>query len=135
MVGELEYQSVLVDSVKKEGGYGFKMNHKFLSGIPDLFLSHPKQGSVLIEVKVLEPGQRTVLVSPIQAETIRRLRLAGTRCGVAAIRAGTPGVATIYMTDDHTKNILDDSFVILEKKYGELWPILEMMKICTRIDA
>ena len=57
---ELDFQTLLIETVKREGGYGRKISHRFIRGIPDLLLRVPGlRGLVLAEVKIIHlPGDK-----------------------------------------------------------------------------
>ena len=51
MARELDVQTKIIKSARREGGYGRKMSHKFAIGIPDLLIGLPPFIPALAEVK------------------------------------------------------------------------------------
>lgn len=51
MARELDLQTKICQSAKRDGGYGKKISHKFAVGIPDLLVALPPFAPCLIEVK------------------------------------------------------------------------------------
>ena len=132
MATELEIQSRLVKAIKDAGGFGYKLNNKFLAGPPDLYLTHKDTGPVFIEVKKNFQGQKNVQTTPLQRVTMQNMKKAGTRCGVAVIipLPNLFGGYDIYITSNTESLRIDDSWLMLHKKKGGDWPILEMMRAC-----
>lgn len=133
MLTELQLQSKLVEAIKEEGGFGFKLSNKFLAGPPDLYLSHPSTGTVFIEMKLNSRMQRPVNVTDLQLHTISKMQKAGTRCGIVVVIA-TPSVVGEYdlffTADPKNRNLNNDGWVEMYKKRGERWPVLDMMRHC-----
>jgi len=131
MPTELDMQEKLVDAVKKvEGGYGFKLSNKFLAGIPDLFLSTPSVGPVLLEVKMVEGPEQLVLLTPLQRHVIIRLKAAGTAAGIIVIRPEEEFRRyTAYVTTDHDVVRVNKDMAKFVKVVGEPWPIEYMMMV------
>lgn len=130
-MNELEIQTQLIKALKDAGGYGWKTDHKHMAGLPDLTMAHPYTGGVYIEVKLLAGDNNIVLVSPIQTETIKRMQAAGFNVGVAAIKRLDVGVYEIYVTYDPSKVRLDNTFIVMLKTKGGIWPILSIMQAIT----
>jgi hypothetical protein len=129
MPTELDMQEKLVEAVKKiEGGYGFKLSNKFLAGIPDLFLSTPSVGPVLLEVKMVDGPEELVLLTPLQRHVIIKLKAAGTAAGIVAIRPEEEFRRyTAYVTTDHDVVRINSNMSKFIKVVGEPWPIEYMM--------
>lgn len=71
---ELKFQTEILKSARLMDGYGQKIAHRFKVGVPDLLMSMPGHGMVLLECKSLkEVGdkfKRATGVSVIQQETM-----------------------------------------------------------------
>ena len=114
---ELDIQRQIVKSCKKQGGYGLKMDNRFVAGIPDLLLSLPICGPALIEIKV-----KGNYPTPLQKKTLADMREAGIAAGLATIKQESPGRFVIVMSNGH----------VLLKPRGEEWPVKEMIQNCTK---
>lgn len=61
-MNEIDFQTLIINSIKNEGGYGRKLSHRFLVGIPDLLLKLAPYGTrsllVLAEVKLLRVSEK-----------------------------------------------------------------------------
>lgn len=132
MPTELELQAKLVEAVKEAGGFGYKQSNKFLAGPPDLYLSHPSTGAVYIEIKKNYRGDRKVSTTTLQRETMKRMRLAGSKCAVAVLieQDGPSGSYDIYITDFTDSDRIDNTWDKFHKNRGEPWPIILMMGVC-----
>ena len=130
MKSELDFQEDLVEAVKKvKDGYGFKMSNKFLAGIPDLFLTTPSVGPVMLEVKVIDGPEQLVLLTPLQRHSIIRLKAAGMAAGVCAIRREDEyRKYTAYVTTDHEVCRVNSEMTKFTKVIGSPWPIEAMME-------
>ena len=128
---ELLIQTQLVDAIKKEGGFAYKTNHKYIAGLPDIVAGLPEVGTVHIEIKLIKGGQKAVLTTPLQQNTIKVMQNSGMKCGVLVINYVRDGEADIYFTNDPYKNKIDEEFVMLKKTKGKPWPVLEIMKLCS----
>ena len=49
---ETELQKELIDELKRDGGFGTKLDANFIHGMPDLYLTHQHVGQAFIEVKI-----------------------------------------------------------------------------------
>lgn len=50
---ELDFQKRIIDLIREEGGYGYKLSNRFKVGIPDLLIAAPLRGVVFFECKCL----------------------------------------------------------------------------------
>ena len=68
---ELEVQSKIIMSVRKDGGYARKASNRFMIGIPDLVIALPPFAPCMVEVKdfgvVTDDFDRKVGVTPKQS--------------------------------------------------------------------
>lgn len=84
---ELAFQTEILKSARLQGGFGQKIAHRFKVGVPDLLVSMPGHGMVLLECKALnEVGdkfKRATGVSVIQQETMLKYN-STQQCPVAA---------------------------------------------------
>jgi hypothetical protein len=80
-VNELGYQKLVIDAVKSDGGFAFKLSNRFLSGIPDLLVQLPGLSTHLWEVKLSRPN-RPSQVTPLQRQTLLDYYEAGGKGGV-----------------------------------------------------
>jgi hypothetical protein len=85
-MNELQAQSLVVNAVRIYDGFGVKLAHKFLVGIPDLLLCLPNQPIGLWEVKIDNVPKRdnyiTLKLTQLQEKTLNDLNKAGGYCGV-----------------------------------------------------
>jgi hypothetical protein len=74
---ELPFQSDVIKSVRKQGGYAIKISHKFSVGIPDLLIALPPFAPFIAEAKdfgeVGEKFDRKVEVTSKQAVELERI--------------------------------------------------------------
>lgn len=74
---ELDFQKRVIDLIREEGGYGYKLSNRFKVGIPDLLIAAPLKGVVFFECKCLnEVGERfdkKTGITPIQQEHLNKL--------------------------------------------------------------
>lgn len=77
MAKELDLQTKIIHSARKQGGYGRKMSNRFSIGIPDLLLGIFPFAPSLVEVKdleiVVDKFDRKLDVTPKQALEMERL--------------------------------------------------------------
>lgn len=77
MARELDVQAKVCKSAKRDGGYGRKISHKFVVGIPDLLVCLPPFAPCVIEMKDLGPVtalfDRQLAVTPKQALEMERI--------------------------------------------------------------
>lgn len=76
---EIKHQTDIVKSVKRDGGYAFKMSNRFLIGVPDLFVALPPFAPCVIEVKdlgeVVDEFDRQLDVTEKQADYMENVSL------------------------------------------------------------
>jgi hypothetical protein len=74
---ELNFQKRIIDLIKEEGGYGYKMSNRFKVGVPDLLIAAPMRGVVFFECKCLnvmpDAFDRQTGITPIQMDHLNRL--------------------------------------------------------------
>lgn len=74
---ELDFQKKIIDLIREEGGYGYKLSNRFKVGIPDLLIAAPMRGVVFFECKCLNdvPAQfdKKTGITPIQQEHLNKL--------------------------------------------------------------
>ena len=122
-MNELRTQAVLAAACKDQGGYGIKLQNKFLAGIPDLFLALPGVGMAFVEVK-LRGGQ----LAKIQQVTIERMQGAGVPAGWCVVQHVGGGAASIWAgTSASGVNIAGTP--LLKVRGGE-WPIADIIRMC-----
>lgn len=130
MVTELDLQTKMIAALKEAGGWGYKTDHKHMSGLPDLELMHPSTGVVKIEVKITGPSG-IILLSPIQVHTLSKMKACGAKVGVAAVLQVSAGKYIIYSSPDCTLTRVKEGIHRIHiKNVGEPWPILEIMRHC-----
>lgn len=90
-MNELEMQKLIVDAVNEEQGFGLKISHRFLVGVPDLIIkpTDRRYGAGLIEAKQREemkdPNRAFNLeVTPPQKNYLRAAARSGMAAGVAS---------------------------------------------------
>lgn len=73
---ELPFQTEILRSAKKTGGYGHKISDRFKVGVPDLLVAMPNSGLVLLECKALgvvtDEFDKKTGVTAIQQETLNK---------------------------------------------------------------
>lgn len=131
-MNELKIQAELVKAIKVVGGFGFKLQNHFLSGICDLLLIHPDTGPVFIETKMASKSG-LVLLTPLQRETLKRMRQAGANVGVVVIEKIGKGEYYLHVTTDLNAVRLGGMFIKHIKAPGGMWPITGVMFNCLRI--
>ncbi len=87
MTRELDNQKWVIEAVQSVGGFGHKMNNRFMVGVPDLYIKLPKFQGSFFECKVAPLPKRentpiTLKVTPLQERFLRRAQRAGTDAGV-----------------------------------------------------
>lgn len=77
MSKELDVQTKVCKSARQDGGYGRKISHKFVIGIPDLLVCLPPFAPCVIEMKdlgkVVDRFDRQLAVTPKQALEMERI--------------------------------------------------------------
>lgn len=77
MSNELAFQTNIIKSVRRDGGYGRKMSNRFAIGVPDLLIGLQPFPPCYVECKdlgeVVDRFDRTLGVTPKQREEMRLL--------------------------------------------------------------
>lgn len=82
-MSELQMQRLIIEDVKKCGGFAFKMSNRFMVGVPDLYIATPRHWPVLVECKFVKelPKRKTTSVllnlTPKQRHFIRQTQYGG----------------------------------------------------------
>ena len=122
-MNELKIQTELVLNCRRLGGYGMKMQNKHIAGVPDLLLSLPHTGAVIVEVKV-----KGGALTPLQKLTIQSMRNGGIKTGWAIVEYIGNGNAVVWAGNDV------DNFGIkgnsMAKERGGNWPIEYIINAC-----
>lgn len=100
---ETDFQKVVMDAVRAEGGYGLKLSNKFLVGVPDLLIKAPGFPTTILEAKQEKwPVRPETLLKPdvtaLQAKHLREANGAGICTGVISFTHGKSnwyGVAVV----------------------------------------
>ncbi len=144
-VDELKIQKMLVDAVVSAGGFGLKMSHRHLVGVPDLLLKLPGFDAAFVEVKqATEPRQklsRVLAVTPLQLAYLQKTSAAGMPSGVLSV-VQTPdkfGVCFRHIKDlpFHTEGevVLDSYdhvwFPVKERKSALIEGFLRFCRQCS----
>jgi hypothetical protein len=129
-LSELDIQSKLVAACKEAGGYGYKQSNKFLAGVPDLYLSHYSYGPIFVEVKLLPATSTVVAVTPLQEETMKKMRAAGSKVCILAVREVDGRAYDMFVTGDLEKKRLDATWASIRKEFRKDWPITWLFKTC-----
>lgn len=84
---ETDLQKLAIDAVNERGGFAFKMSHRFLIGVADLFIKLPDHPVKLLEVKqtVLAPGSEHRFdpgLTVLQERFLKDARAAGVDVGI-----------------------------------------------------
>lgn len=86
---EVQYQSLVLQTVRDAGGAGHKLSNRFLIGVADLLIKMPNWAPVLVEVKLTKFAKSTkddhefdVGVTVPQLEFLKKYRLAGMKTGI-----------------------------------------------------
>lgn len=106
-------QTAIVHAVRKQGGFAFKMAHRFQVGVVDLLIQLPDLPTVLVEVKT--PGRPLakpvpVALTPLQRNFIRDYQKAGGYAGwmVVAPRPSEHGLGyLLYAGSDPNATYID----------------------------
>lgn len=87
-MNELAAQSLVINAVRGAGGFGVKLAHKFLAGVPDMLLCLPRQQIGIWECKISDAPKRdnriTLKLTDLQEKFLRDLDVAGGYCGVVS---------------------------------------------------
>lgn len=132
-MNELEIQSHLIRQIKIDGGWGCKMNNKFLAGIPDLLLAHPLIGTGFAEVKIVKSGG-LVLLTPLQKETLKRMRGAKMHVGVIAVEQ-KEDTFYCHVTENLELTKVNLDWTLFFKHRGGLWPSYVVLEELVRLSA
>lgn len=86
-MSELKFQTQLVDDIKRfnRKSFAFKLNNRFVSGLPDLFIKVPNYHPLFVETKVAVLGRDGLVkigTTPVQRAILRRMEEAGLRVAV-----------------------------------------------------
>lgn len=87
-MNELAIQKLIVDAVRRGGGFSFKLANRFLIGVPDVLIQLPVRGTSLWEVKVNDvkaSGTTAVKITLHQYNFLRDYAEAGGKCGLISI--------------------------------------------------
>lgn len=123
-MNELEIQSNIARSMSDDyGGFGVKLNNKFVAGIPDLLLSCVATGPFFLEIKMIEGPNGIINLTPLQAHKIAVMQHAGCLVGVAAIEGGK-GKYIIYVT--YSPKYRCTGLPVFHKEIGKPWPLMEI---------
>lgn len=89
MANELEWQSRIIKSVRRQGGYGRKWATQLTVGVPDLVLSFQGIGPFFMEVKLLRncvhDFDRKIGLQPKQMHELAMLNKAGAEAFVGVV--------------------------------------------------
>jgi len=89
MVKETDHQLKIIQSAKKQGGYGKKWSSAYTVGVPDLVLSFPNIGIFLMEVKyekdLTERFDRKLDITEKQRHELKMYHEAGGFCILGVI--------------------------------------------------
>lgn len=139
---ELDFQRHLVKAALAQGGYAFKMSHRFLVGIPDLFVKLPSYPTTLIECKMGTINARrevSVDLTPKQRKSLRDARKAGQAAGwVVACPAnkhagGGPGQHLIVWGDNPDMTVAPETHTNVHARWhtprglNRDWPIEDIV--------
>jgi len=128
---ELKYQKQLVDVAKSNGGYGLKMNNRFVGGIPDLLLKVKEwHFTYFIEIKHEDfkrvPNTVKLKLTPLQRIEIKKMQDAGMFAGWAVFitQNGKDPIVVSGSNYDVTEiNIEESDCVVWDKQYSTLCEI------------
>lgn len=80
-INELKAQKLMVDAVNEGGGFAYKCSHRFLVGVPDLFIKVPGFEPVFAECKICDMPKKSDWVrcepTPLQLKFLREVRDVG----------------------------------------------------------
>lgn len=94
---ELVLQKKVCDVVNAAGGFAHKLSHRFIVGVPDLFVQlpgTPPYPAIFLEAKIRSMPIRLesfrLDVTPLQSRFLRRACAAGMRCGLLSVLDARP---------------------------------------------
>jgi hypothetical protein len=129
---ELKYQKELVNATRAAGGYGIKMNNRFLAGVPDLLLKLPQWAcTYYVEVKHEDfkcvPTNLRIKLTELQRLEIKKMQAAGMQAGWAVfVTEKGKGPIVVSSSDYECRSIdlTDANFVVWNKTLSALTDIL-----------
>ena len=79
---ETDLQKRLVDTCTDMGGFGFKLQDKYVKGKPDVWLKLPSGVMLFSEVKIIRNARYTLspVFQPLQLERMEALEMCGVPC-------------------------------------------------------
>lgn len=128
-MNELDVQRELVKSAIAQGGFGWKLNNRFLKGVADILVKFPMLPAVVIEVKMVPGlGKKDVIVelTDHQERFLKRYRDAGGVSGWLAVAPIKPaGSYHLFAssTIDIKNSVLAEADVLIRRP-GKTWPIM-----------
>ena len=133
MKKETDVQAELVKATTDAGGWGLKLNNRFLKGIPDLLLKWPTRPAALIEVKICPPlglnhGFYLDLTSH-QVRSLRRFHDAGGTAGWLAIgKMKQPGMWRIACGITFLERQRIEPTHVFIRSPGKPWPVEQIIE-------
>lgn len=98
---ELLLQKAIIDRVKEEKGYAFKLSNKFIAGIPDLYIRTRGFGTFAAEVKdlgTIAAGRSYVVpTTAIQRDTLKKIQEADPAVPATCVLVGYKIEKTRYL--------------------------------------
>ncbi len=130
---ENDFQGHLVREAKAAQGCAFKLSHRMLAGIPDLFIKLPNLPGVFIECKMLQSmpkrGMIPVKMTKLQRLTLEKMQQAGQPAGWAVcIDQGREKWIVTGTDVTATSVALPESTSLMMKKHGKPWPISQVVR-------
>ena len=136
-VNELQFQSELIAAAVASGGHAVKLSHRYLSGVPDLWVKLPGLPGAMIEAKWIGASGYPVLTAP-QREFLMADDAAGGVAGVVmAIKTGPTSWEAGVFTMERIKGrgplrmspkVMGFDAMLVTRERGKLWPIEKMVR-------
>lgn len=84
-MNESKAENIFIKDVRAQGGVAVKLRHRFMAGLPDLFIKMPSLGGVFIECKyALWPRRETTIalkLTPLQRNFLSQMQNVGQPAG------------------------------------------------------
>jgi hypothetical protein len=132
IMSELIFQKQIIDDAKEfdKRTFGLKMNHRFVSGIPDIILKVPNYEVLFIEAKMIRLTSKGVInvnTTDIQRATMRLMARAGFRVEVW-VAVSVVDKQYLVRTAYNSTTLHIDECELIERPRGKKWPIQYLLE-------
>ena len=136
MTREVDIQSQLIRDARTAGAFAYKTSHRFLIGVPDLFIQMPGFPACQIEVKKLDgmpkSGVIRVDLTPHQRRHLLNLHVAGGFGGwLVVVKEGETWYGFVGTDSKSCAVTVGEWPFTVIKRRGEHWPIKSILQHLT----